>query len=301
LNQNHSDPNTTQETPEAFPAELWVEATGAYQIPIKLHEPQQAAKHCVLVIPALGTPGRVYDSFARLLTQAGYRTVQMELRGYGKSSIRPGYRQNFSYRELVDDVIDVINWLMKNDSDTSLLLAGHSLGGQLAMIAAGLGVSGVGGLILIASGSPHHENFQGRYRSGLKQARFLFPILMTLMGYLPGKRLGFGGNEARGVIYDWLSLVRHNKFQLTGYPQINQQVSQYTGPVLSLRMAEDFMAPLEAVQAINQKLPLSSLDEQCIAEAELGVKADHFSWVKKPDYLIGLIDSWASGLGAGKY
>jgi hypothetical protein len=58
-------------------------------------------------------------------------------------------------------------------------------------------------LWLVGSGAPYWRAFGAPKRWGLLSAYRFMRWLAARNGFMPGRRIGFGGNEARSVIADW--------------------------------------------------------------------------------------------------
>ncbi|MEU1916090.1 hypothetical protein [Streptomyces massasporeus] len=84
-----------------------------------------------------------------------------------------------------------------------MVLIGHSLGGQLALLSSATELTGVHAVVLTAAGSVWWRGF-GSVR-GLRNlvGSQLFAALTTALGYWPGERLGFGGTQPTAVMRDW--------------------------------------------------------------------------------------------------
>src|SRR3546814_2481627 len=85
----------------------------------------------------------------------------------------------------------------------SRVIGGHSLGGQLACCRLALDPQAASAVWLVASGAPYWRAFPPRPRWWLPLVYRFLPWLADACGALPGRRIGFGGNEARGLIRDW--------------------------------------------------------------------------------------------------
>jgi predicted alpha/beta hydrolase len=169
-------------------------------------------------IPAMGIPARHYLPLAEALAAHGMAVVVHEWRGIGSSNRRAGRTCNWSYRELLlDDLPAGMNVLRERWPQATCWLGGHSLGGQLGSLYASLHPAEFAGLLLVASGSPYWRRFRHGWLIGVAYA--LAPLLAGLLGYLPGRRIGFGGNEARGVIADWARTGRTGRYAVVGMPQ----------------------------------------------------------------------------------
>lgn len=86
--------------------------------------------HPVVLLHALGSDAVSWDRFATALAAAGRQAIALDLRGHGTSSWSTAY----SLELMLDDVIAFLDHRGLDRVD----LVGHSMGGCVAMLAAGL-------------------------------------------------------------------------------------------------------------------------------------------------------------------
>jgi len=265
-------------------------------IRLLLREPA-ASDTLLLVLPALGTPAKTYERFAGAAAAAGIATAVMELRGYGTSAVRAARNCDWGFRELLrEDLPAAIAGLRARHPRHRLLLCGHSLGGHLAVALSALAPQSFDGIVLVACGSPWIGAYRGRTRLMIGLLTLLIPLLGGLCGYFPGNRIGFAGREARTLMRDWRRLATHNHYQAQGIEQdLEAGIAAYRGPVLALRMAEDAFAPEAAERAVTRKFRCAVLDSRVLQSGDLGARADHYGWCRKPQAAVEVIAAWIPG------
>ena len=244
-------------------------------------------------LPAMGVPARHYLPLAEALAAQGVAVVVHEWRGIGSSNRRAGRRCNWGYRELLeDDLPAALAAVRERWPRATCRLGGHSLGGQLSSLFASLHPDKYAGLVLVASGSPYWR----RYRYGwlIRAAYAGAPLVAGLLGYLPGRRIGFGGNEARGVIADWARSGRTGRYAADGVAQdFEQQLASLRLPLLALRLRDDWLGPPASLNWLLGKMPLVQRTLEVITPQDLGgLSADHFGWMKTPAPIAERIASW---------
>jgi len=254
----------------------------------------RAAVDIVLLIPGMGIPARHYIQFARTLQADGHRVLLFEWRGIGSSSLRARRTCNWGYRELLQsDLAAALDVIIGSAPGARLWLAGHSLGGQLACLAATLRPEAVAGIALIASGAPYFAAFDGRMRPTLHIVFRLFPALAALVGHFPGRKLGWGGNEARGVIGDWARTGRTGRYDLPTLDFDGEvALSGLDCPLLVLRMADDSWVPQGSVDWLVRKLPGCPIEQRSVDAGRQGRRADHFNWLKLPAISAAELQAW---------
>ncbi|CAM5467945.1 Alpha/beta hydrolase OS=Rhodanobacter lindaniclasticus OX=75310 GN=B1991_01140 PE=4 SV=1 [Rhodanobacter lindaniclasticus] len=175
-------------------------------------------QHLLYWMPAMGMPARHYLPLAQALADRGIAVVLHEWRSIGSSDRRAGRGCNWGYRELLqDDLPAGMAVVRQRWPQARRWLGGRSLGGQLGLLFASLHPHEFAGLLLVASGAPYWRRFRHGWLIGVAYA--LAPLLADLVGHLPGRRIGFGGNEARGVIADWARSGRSGRYAAAGMAQ----------------------------------------------------------------------------------
>ncbi|MHB1272514.1 MAG: alpha/beta fold hydrolase [Rhodanobacter sp.] len=147
-------------------------------------------------LPALGVPARHYLPLAEALAAHGFAVALHEWRGIGSSNRRAGRDCNWAYREvLLDDLPAALATVRQRWPQARCWIGGHSLGGQLGSLYASLHPQEHAGLVLVASGAPYWRRF--RHGRLIKAAYAIAPLLASVVGHMPGRRIGFGGTDRR--------------------------------------------------------------------------------------------------------
>jgi predicted alpha/beta hydrolase len=265
-----------------------VAADGA-QADLHLVGPLAPAREAVLWLPALGVAARNYLPFARALAARGVAVALHEWRGIGSSDRRAGRSSDWGYRELLAcDIPASAAALRRRLPQARLWLGGHSLGGQLAALFAALHPRDWAGLLLVASGAPYWRRFAHPWAIGAFVAAA--PLIARVRGHFPGRRLGFGGNEARGVIADWARSGRSGRYAVAGLDEdLEARLAALRLPVHAWRLRDDWLGPPGSLDWLLGKMPQATPRVRMVAPADLGTPADHFAWMKAPDGIAGPI------------
>jgi len=249
----------------------------------------------LLWLPALGVAARHYQGFAEALAARGIAVFVHEWRGHGSSSLRASHAQDWGFRELLQfDLPAATDAVRAAFPDLPLQLGGHSLGGQLACCHAGLHPHEVQALWLVASGTPWWRGFPAPRRYLLPLAYRFLPWLARRCGVLPGRRVGFGGSEAHGLIRDWARVGLCGRYAAAGLPvDLEAAMGKLDVPVTALLFDADWLAPLGSMHHLLGKMPAAESTVQVMTEHELGTRADHFGWMKSPDAVVDALFSQA--------
>ena len=258
-----------------------------------LAKPADIPRYVLYWLPAMGVPAKHYLPLAEAFAARGIAVALHEWRGIGSSDRRAGRSCDWGYRELLEsDVPAGVDEAKARWPQAKLWIGGHSLGGQLSCLYASLNPTDFAGVALIASGSPYWRRFpRGRWILG---AYVLASPLARLMGYLPGRRIGFGGNEARGVIADWSRSGRTGLYAADGMlVEFKARMAALKLPVLALRLRDDWLVPAGSLDWLLGLMPEAPQQVGLVTPEQLaGQRADHFGWMKLPNALAAQLVKW---------
>lgn len=249
-------------------------------------QPHNDPQHILYWLPALGVPAKHYLPLAEAFAGYGIAVALHEWRGIGSSDRRAGRHSDWGYRDLLQADIPVgVAEAKRRWPTAKLWLGGHSLGGQLACLYASLHARDVAGIALIASGAPYWRCYPRgpMIRFGIALAS----PFAQLVGHLPGRKIGFGGNESRGVIADWSRSGLTGRYAAKGIDvDLEQQLGEFQSPILALRLSNDWMVPQASLDWLLGKMPNAPRRVDIVTPEQLaGQAADHFTWMKMPDAL----------------
>lgn len=261
-----------------------VERSGGERVEIAWHD-APSARASVIVLPALGVTASYYEPFSAALAERGYSVAAVDHRGNGTSSVRVRRGVDFGYAALVEDTRIAIR-----SAKPPVFVFGHSLGGHVAALAAAEGEP-FAGLALVASGTPFHARFAPRVALWIRFGVAAIPRIASLVGYYPGKLLGFGGTEARALMSEWAALARDGRFVLDGR---ERDLSGVTLPLLAVSLDHDWMAPPSSVDHLVEQMPRAVLERVHVSDDSL----DHFRWARHPAPIVEIVDRWIRALTA---
>ncbi|HRP72387.1 MAG TPA: alpha/beta fold hydrolase [Luteimonas sp.] len=253
-----------------------------------------APRQVLLWLPALGIAARHYLPFADALAARGVAVFLHEWRGHGSSSLRADRHGDWGYRELLMQDLPAsaaaIDRLLPREIPR--ILGGHSLGGQLACCRLALAPDAADALWLVASGAPYWRAFPLPHKAWLPFAYRFLPWLARVNGALPGRRIGFGGNEAAGVIVDWARTAISGRYAADGLAQdLEAGLARIDRPVRAVVLAQDWLAPRSSLDFLLSKLPAAEVQAIELDAAGAGTRPDHYAWMKRPDAVAGWLAS----------
>lgn len=242
--------------------------------------PGDAAHAVVVVAPALGVPHGFYARHASYLNTRGFDVLSFDYRGVAGSGA-----------ELDVDDIELAHWGTR-DLEAALqaarvqargravLLVGHSIGGQIAGLAAASET--LAGLVLVAASAPHPSRYRLRDRLGIE---LMWRVLVPLFGRgrsFPARRLGFASIDLPGSIMrrwrqwglsrDYLFDARHG-LDVRRYARLRQ-------PLLAYSFTDDSYASRAAVEALLQQYSTARIDHRHVAPAS-GRSLGHFGYFRE--------------------
>jgi len=264
---------------------------------VTLFAAKQNSQATLLCLPALGVRASYYDVLAKALKEENFNVITADWRGLGESSVRPSRKVDFGYQELVNDIKTLAENARAWFPDTKIIIVGHSLGGQMGSLLAARYPELIDGLILIASCSVYHKGWADWKGTRVKVVSRFFPVLSNVVGYFPGKTIGFGGKEARTVMKDWSANGLSGKYVLANSDyDYETALSQMIKPVLAISIENDVMAPVEATKNLYRKFnPESTIVHQIVLSKQANLPTiNHFNWAKHPAYTIDFIKNWLS-------
>jgi predicted alpha/beta hydrolase len=277
---------------------LAVVADDGHRFRLLLRAP--STPHATLLwLPALGVAARHYLPFAEALAAQGIAVFVHEWRGHGSSNLRASRTSDWGYRELLEvDLPASTRLIHEQFSSLPKIIGGHSLGGQLAACLLALRPEAAQRLWLVASGSPFWRMFP-RPRGWLLPLAYRFlPWLADRTGSLPGRSIGFGGREARGVMRDWTRTGLSGRYA-GKHMAIDLETALADVPVEvdAVRLADDWLVPAASLQFLTRKMRPSAVRLDTINAKQLGIRADHFAWMQRPEAVAAALAETLGRLG----
>ena len=257
----------------------------------------------ILILPALGAPTRLYKQLYDGIIQAGISVALMNLRGEGQLKKEQLVSEgNFGYVELLNDIDYVVKFLADKYPNKSIVTMGHSLGGQLGCLYHCHKNSKVKASIVIAGGSVGYRSWTGMARFKTFFATQFFGLLSRILGWFPGKKIGFGGNQPKNIMIDWSRNARTGFYKLINqkidYEIVSKDVRSF---FLGIVIENDFFAPYSSTKSLLDKFSASDTEIFTVkADSFKKVTSDHFSWLKEPQPAINTFVSWLDKKGLNR-
>lgn len=248
----------------------------------------------LLWLPAMGVPARKYRHFAAALAERGWPVALHEWRGQDSSNRRAARDCDWGYATLLQDIAASRVALAQAVPGTRWVIAGHSLGAQLAALALARHPEAYAGYALAGSGQPWWRRFPGWHKAVVLFGIFWFRSVSAVFGYFPGEKAGFASLEARSVMRDWAASASSGDYRPAGIDfDAEARLRELHHPALALRLSSDYYAPKGSLDHLLQKMPDLQLTRDEIANAEFsGGVAGHFDWMREPGPVVERMVSW---------
>ncbi len=259
-------------TPGVTAEPVTIRAEGA-RLAGLLVRPAGPAQTAVVVHGATGVPMGFYRGFADwLAADRGAAVLIYDYRDFG-ASVRGPLRASRA---------TMADWGIRDQAAALATLGtllpglprhviGHSLGGL--MLGHHPAMTGVERVTLVASGLVHLADHPFAFR---QKARFFWhalPPLVAALGYLPGRRLGFGADLPAGVYADWRRwcLSRGSHLADTGIRLPLPDPSRVTARMRVIAVADDAWVPPAAVWRLMALYPQAVKRQHVLVPADFGL------------------------------
>jgi predicted alpha/beta hydrolase len=250
---------------------------------------KEVANNAILILPALGVPASYYDRLLKSLAQKGCSAAVIDFQGQGNSSVIASRKNNSGYYQLLTEDIPGAITEVSTLFNANVDLLGHSLGGQVGSLYCATHDSRVKRLILCTCCSVYYRSWKGFNRLRVLAFSQFARGLAKVLGYFPGKKVGFGDRTFERLIGDWGRQALTGKYQIKGSKtDWEAALKTITIPVFSIHLKYDFLAPPEAVEHLCNKLPSDKVTLCCVDEPKL----NHFNWLRSPAIFIAEITKW---------
>jgi predicted alpha/beta hydrolase len=248
-----------------------------------------SAAASVVFLPALGVPVAYYRRMFETWAARGRHIVGVELRGMPRSPVADLRRDSFGYARLVREDLPAVFADPSVAAADRIVLVGHSLGGQLALLSGAAGTVRPDAVVALAAGTSStaaHRSLLGRARRAAG-VRFVGAVTCSL-GYWPGHRLGFGGRQPRHLMFDWGYEARYGRYRLAGDPtDYEAALRDLAVPALLVHISGDRIIPRAAVDHLAGRLPAH------VDRATIEAVPDHFLWARRtPESVIAGVETW---------
>ena len=228
----------------------------------------------VVLHPATAVPERLYRGFAEFLAGDGFAVVTYDYRGTGRSGTskeNPGIRMR---DWMAVDAPAVAQWTRERFPHVPQLAVGHSIGGHA--LALNYGSPELKGIVTVAS----HVGTTAAIPKRAERLRVnlilhvLGPIIVRLLGYAPGRRLGLGEDIPRAAMLEWGQWTKLPRYFFDD-PTMNaeERTAQVSADVLAIGFSDDLWSTPEQIDAMTDRLVNAEVERRTVDPESVGVQS----------------------------
>ncbi len=223
------------------------------------HPKDAATRGVVVICPATSVQARFYSRFAQYLHDHGFDVVTFDYRGIGGS--RPASLRGFKASAIDWGLLDleaVLGFVREHFPGQPVDVVAHSIGGLVL----GLAPSSASYRRVFTVGAQFaywRDYAPDLRRRMLAKWHLAMPLLTALLGYFPGKALGWLEDTPAGVMSDWC--LRGPRFETTCYSACSRLGAEERGqlaagfarvraPILALSLSDDAFGTIAAIERL---------------------------------------------------
>lgn len=238
-----------------------------------LLRPAGEPKAAIVLHGAVGVRARYYRAFADWLVGQGYACLTYDYRDFGASATGPARASRATLADWgLRDQPAALAALRIHVPDVPVWVIGHSLGGTM------LGfhpMAGVARVITVGSGLVSLGDHPWPYRALAAFFWYGAPRALTaIMGYLPGRMIGFGVDLPAGVYRQWRTWCLRPGFWLgdVGRTLPAPDTASVTAQMKVVAVADDDVVPPAAVWRIMALYPQATKRQLVLRPGDFGLR-----------------------------
>jgi predicted alpha/beta hydrolase len=247
----------------------------------------------------MGAPARIYGEAAAALAASGCAAVTVDPRGIGQSGPAPSRRIDYGIDSFLEqDWPAVTDWTRQRYPGRPLVLLGHSLGGMVSALYAGLAPERVDGLVLLTTSHVHYRHWPAPIGWLVRCNFAAFAAVARLVGYFPGQRLGWGSPIARQVVIDWARWGTTGRYHSPSAGDTDSLLARVAMPVLSISFSDDRkFGPRRAVDGFCERLEAADLERWHLDPNDVGrQRVGHFGHLRDCPQFWQRVAEWLTSV-----
>lgn len=255
--------------------------------------PAEAPRGVVVVAPALGVRASYYRKLCGALNGLGFMTAAVDLPGHGESPVRANRRTDWGYVSVIEHYASALRALNDAMPDLPKFMVGHSIGGQVALMTAGMDIPCLGGVVVVASGCPYWRTWEGAEAYRIRAATWTCGVMARSLGVFPGDKVGFGGREPKTLMVQWAHAAQTGNYAHGDFDG-DALLARPGPPTLGIRVEGDAWAPERSVKLTLDRLTAREVSFERWSTAPHG--GDHNRWPSEPGHVASRVSAFAKGL-----
>lgn len=243
------------------------------------HAEPDPARPVVIINAATSVRCRFYSRFADYLFEQGFDVLTYDYRGIGES--RPATLRGFDASWSDWGAVDfeaILQRAQREFGGQPIDVIGHSFGGcALALAPSSIHVRRV---VMVGAQFAYWRDYAAAQRLQLLcKWHVAMPVLTTLFGYFPGKRLGWMEDTPAGVVRDWTTRTERYELRPSGRQLGVLPAAQVRAEILAISLTDDPFGTVAAVERLLGYFTGSRCTHRRIAPQEIGEQTvGHFAF-----------------------
>lgn len=237
---------------------------------------------CFIILPAIGVPIAKYQNLINELKQRHINIIAADYPGCGRNHPQVSAQFDYGYRDIIQDFIPQLLALAQRYSQQRPVLLGHSLGGQMATLAA---IQHDVKVIGIATAHVGLKYWNTKTQLTLLKGLLTIKALTLRYGYLPGFKIGFGHIEAKTLMRDWSKVLLKNS-----YRHVIEAEQAVDRPALFIQLHQDTWATLPATLGLSKYFQSPQIEVLDLSRSVPGNQ--HSVWLKQPQQIVDACIKW---------
>ncbi|GAA1482910.1 hypothetical protein GCM10009624_33500 [Gordonia sinesedis] len=246
----------------------------------------------------MAVAARHYRVLAEALREAGFEAIVVPRRGFADgpepdSGVNaPGPGTDWGYADEATDLADAVGRARERNPVGDVLVLGHSLGAQLAVLAAAdpatPSAQRPDAIVAVGASVPYHRHYPA---NGLDVAGLAAQVMATTEaeGYWPAP--GFGAPAPYTLMRDWASMVRTGS--LPGEARLDLPVGV---PALTIRLHGDTLVTAGAADRFDALIAPADLTTWTYrsgdGDGSHDGTVDHITWIRTPVQPVAAMRRW---------
>ncbi len=270
------------------PHPVRIQAADGYPLAAQHWVPRDVPVGVVVINCATAVKVGYYHRFARFLSEHGYAAVTYDYRGIGGSRQGSLRGSDISWRHWGQlDCEGALRWARRSQAGVPLYVVGHSFGGFAPGLADSNSV--ITRVLTVGAQYAYWRDYEAGARARMVLRWHVFmPLLTALLGYFPGRTLGWLEDVPPGVARDWA--FQRERFEDglrrrrsdPGPEQIDAILAAFrslTAPLLAISVTDDPYGTVAATERALGYFPCAPRAHVRIAPEAIGHPAiGHFGF-----------------------
>lgn len=216
---------------------------------------EKTTNRTLVISSATGVLQKYYTKYAQFFATKGFLVYTFDYHGIGTtgSQIDDLKKINTTLKNWgSNDQAAVIAFAKKHNPDSHITLVTHSIGGQIIGFNANHPM--IDKIIMVASQGGYWKHFDGIHKPKMWLFWYVFiPVLTSIFGYFPSKKMRFFENLPKHLAYEWASWGKKENYMMHFHNQTDYFFNRIKVPILAMSFSQDDFAPKKTVDwLVNQ-------------------------------------------------